>query len=407
MLDTYFLENHVSGDTQMRKKWKRYLIFPILLLAALCLGTGDKPGPQSAGPGQDDKGPPMMMGPMKSKVAVGRVGESVEIETRRYTGHVVSSSSVSLVPRVSGEVLGVLFKEGQFVHKEDLLYELDPVRYDAALKNAQAKVAEYKAKLAYTEASFERASNLYRESAASKDNMESAQSEHEATEAMLHAAQADVITARDDLANTLVHAPISGKISVTNFTAGNYVTPSSGILATIVQTDPLRVTFSLSNRDFLSMFRTEQVLKEKASIRLRLADDSEYEYHGVVELIDNQANRQTDTIQVYASFENPDGILIPESTVTVLLSRTNGDLAPAVPPSAVMHDARSAYVYVLTDADVVERRDVALGVNDGQVQIVKAGLTPGERIVVDGMHKTMPGGVVIPVEQGDASLASR
>lgn len=312
----------------------------------------------------------------------------------------VSSASVSLIPRVSGEVLNVLFKEGESVARGDLLYELDSVRYEAAVKNAEAKVAEYKAKLVYAENNHNRTRNLYNEKAASKDSFENVLSEYEAAEAMLLAAEADLITARDDLKNTRVLAPIDGKVSLTKYTEGNYVTPNSGTLATIVQTNPLRVTFSLSNKDFLSIFHTEEALKEKAAIRLRLADDSVYELPGVIELVDNQANRQTDTIQVYANFDNPDGVLIPESTVTVLLSRTDGLMAPAVPPSAVMHDASSAYVYVVSDEDVVERREVALGANDGEMQIIKIGLKPGERIVVDGMHKTMPGGAVIPVMRG-------
>lgn len=385
----------------MRNKWTKYIFLPMAVLSVVCLGYAAKPGSEQSGTDTAEPMETMAAAPqMKSKVAVGVVGESLEVETRRYTGHVVSSSSVSLTPRVSGEVLGVLFKEGESVKTGDLLYELDPIRYEASVKNAEAKVAEYKAKLAYAENSFNRAENLYQEKAASKDNMENALSEYEAAHALLLAAEADLITARDDLKNTRVFAPIDGKVSLTKYTKGNYVTPNSGALATIVQTNPLRVTFSLSNRDFLSMFRTEEALKGKAAIRLRLADDSVYDLPGIVELVDNQANRQTDTIQVYAKFDNPEGILIPESTVTVLLSRTNGHMAPAVPPSAVMHDAKSAYVYIVTDGDVVERREVALGANDGETQIVKVGLKPGEKIVVDGMHKTMPGGTVVPVMRG-------
>lgn len=333
-------------------------------------------------------------------VAVGTVGEAANVETRRYTGQIVTSSLVNLTPRISGEILNVAFREGENVEKGDLLYQLDPVRCTAAIRNAEAKVAECRAKLSYAEISFSRINSLYEQKAASKDTMDSQMSELEATRALLLAAEATLVTAQEDLANTRIIAPISGKIGTTNFTCGNYVTASSGILTTIVQTDPLRVTFAISSRDFLSMFGCEKTLKEKASIRLHLADDSLYAGVGVVEIIANQADQRTDTILVYAKFDNPDGVLVPGGTVTVLLSKNNGSALAAVPPSAVMHDAKTSYVYVLNDQSAVERREVVLGPADNQLQLVRSGVAPEEKVVVDGMHKTMPGGVVKPVLRG-------
>lgn len=333
-------------------------------------------------------------------VTVGTVGEAADVETRRYTGQVVSSSSVNLTPRVSGEILNVAFREGGYVDKGDLLYELDPVRCTAAVRNAEAKAAECRAKLAYAENSYVRINNLYEQKAASKDSMESQKSELDAAHALLLAAEAALVTAQDDLANTRITAPISGKIGMTNFTCGNYVTPSSGVLTTIVQTDPLRVAFAISNRDFLSMFGNEKTLKDKASVRLRIADDSLYAMTGAVEIVANQADQRTDTIQVYARFGNADGVLLPGGTVTVLLSKNNGSTLPAVLPSAVMHDAKASYVYVLNEQNAVERREIVLGPSDERLQLVRSGLAPGEKVVVDGMHKAMSGDFVKPVLRG-------
>lgn len=332
-------------------------------------------------------------------VAVGKVTESESVEIKRYTGHITSSSSVNLVARVSGELVRMGFNEGEEVAVGQVLFELDPVRYEAEVQNVKARIAEYEARLAYAELSYNRASELFKRSAGTKDSMDSSESEHQAAKAALLASEAQLITAMDDLKNTKIVSPISGKIGVTNYTEGNYLTPNSGTIATVIQLDPLRVSFAMSNRDFLAMFGTEQSLKERADIRLRLADDSMYDKRGTVEFIDNKANQRTDTIQVFAKFDNPDGKLVPGSTVTVLLSRRNGGVQPAVLPSAVMHDSKASYVYVVDGENRVERRDVVLGAGDTKLQLIKAGLAPGETVIIDGMHKTRPGGVIEPAGQ--------
>lgn len=333
-------------------------------------------------------------------VTVGKVGESDSMEVKRYTGHVTSSSSVNLVARVSGELMRMGFQEGDVVREGQVLYELDATRYEAEVKNVEARIAEYEARLAYAELSYNRARELFEKKAGTKDSMDSNESEHKAARAALLAAEAQLITTKDDLKNTRVIAPITGKIGVTAYTEGNYLTPNSGVIATIIQLDPLRVSFSMSNRDFLAMFGTEDNLKRRANIRLRLADDSIYERDGTVEFIDNHANQKTDAIQIYAKFDNPDGKLLPGATVTVLLSRRNGGKQPAVAPSAIMHDAKTAYVYVVDAENRVDRRDVVLGAGDAQMQLIKSGLQPGELVVIDGMHKTMPGGIIEPDYRG-------
>ncbi len=333
-------------------------------------------------------------------VTVGKAVDTDDVITKRYTGHVIAAAAVNVVSRVSGELLRVGFHDGEIVKKRQLLYELDPIRYEAEVKNIEAKIAENKARLAYAELSFKRNSELYAKNATTKDAVDSAESEHNAYKAALLAAEAQLITAKDDLENTKIVAPIDGKISISRYTVGNYLTPSSDILATIVQLDPLRVSFSMSNRDFLSMFGSEKALKQHALLRLKLADDSIYPYTGTVEFIDNQANLRTDTVQAYASFRNPEGVLVPGSTVTVLLERNNEKKALAVAPSAIMHDSKGPYVYVVDGENKVERRDVVLGQSTSGLQVVTSGLRLGEHIVTDGMHKTMPGAVIEPDYQG-------
>ncbi len=329
-------------------------------------------------------------------VAVGLVEEVEDVEARRYTGQIVPILSVDLTPRISGEILDVAFEEGDRVQTGTVLYQIDSIRYEAAVKKAEAEVAECKTKVAYALVTYQRSQGLLEQKAISRDTFDNDKSNYEAALAAVQAAEAGLVTARDDLENTRIIAPITGKIGVTAYSRGNYVTPSSGVLVAIVNTDTLRVRFSMSSRDYLDMFRNETTLKQKAAVRLRLADDSLYELAGTVDLIDNRADGRSDTVTIYARFDNPEGILIPDGTVTVLLSKINGGTIPAVAPSAVMHDATSSYVYIVDPDYTVERRNVELGVSGSLVQYVKSGLAAGETVVIDGMQKAFPGRRVEP-----------
>lgn len=339
-------------------------------------------------------------------VAVGEVTEAEELVAKRYTGNVVTKSSVNLVARVTGELLRIGFEEGDVVEANQVLYELDAIPYEAAVKNAQAGVAEARAKLVYAELSYNRMAGLHSQKAISKEELDRIESEFKAAEATVLAAEALLITARDNLDKTRIRAPIRGKVGQTNYTIGNYLTPESGVIATINQLDPLRVTFAIANKDFLEMFGSEDALKANAFVRIRLADGGVYEHEGRIAFLDNQASRKTDAIRVYTEFVNPVGKLVPGSTVTVLLDTKSGVRRPVIIPSAVMRDAQSAYVYVVDENNRVERRDITPGLTTPELQFVRAGLRPGERVITDGMHKIMPGGFVEPVPHTGTAFPS-
>lgn len=330
--------------------------------------------------------------PEKTELVVaGTVVEADDIVSRRYPGRVVSPASIAITARVSGDLLEVGFREGDFVQKGQQLYLLDDIRYVAAKKSAEAKIAEYKARVAYSKANFDRIKQLFEKDVSTPDELESARSEYEAYKANLAAAEADLVVAEDDLKNTRILAPASGRIGVNAVPAGSYVTPNSGTLATVVQIDPVRVRFSMSNRDFLSLFGDEKTLRERGAFSLLLADGKDYGIAGTLDFIDNTANEKTDALQIYLRFPNADGKILPGSTVSVLLSRNSGKKLAAILPSAVMYDGKSAYVYVLDAENTVARRDIVLAQTTKDFQFVKSGLRAGERVVADGTHKALPG----------------
>ena len=340
-----------------------------------------------------------MPGAVKQVVGVAAVEDVSNIQSRRYTGQVVAQAEVNVVPRVSGEILKLGFKDGDYVKKGQLLYAIEKTQYEAAVKQAEANIAESKARLEYAQSSFERNQTLYEVNAASKDTMESTKSAVDAFRAALAAAEAGLVTAQENLKYTDITAAIDGLVGVTNFTAGNYITPSSGPLLTIIQMKPIRVRFSISMADFLSGYGSLTALKQNGQVSLKLADGSEYTSGGTIEFLNNEANVKTDAVQVYASFPNADMKLIPGSTVTVTLSKKSGDKMPAVPPSAVMHDAQTSFVYVVGEGNKVERRVIELGDMTKTHQLVKSGLKAGEKVVYQGTHKVMPGDEIVPAAE--------
>ena len=219
--------------------------------------------PLSAAPQQ----PPSEAGAPRISVPVCEATTEYELAEYRYTGRVVPISSVDITSRISADLTKIGFKDGDFVKKGQLLYVFDDTRYDATMKMDQAKIAEYEAKLIYAKNDYERIDQLYKKGVSTKDEMESALSQYKSYQASLLGAKAEFILSEDDYKHCRIYSPISGVIGLTNYTEGNYITPSSGILVTIIQLDPIRVKFSMSTRDFLNNFSDIEGLKKTAPTR--------------------------------------------------------------------------------------------------------------------------------------------
>ena len=234
----------------------------------------------------------------KQVVGVSVVEEVANVQSRRYTGQVVAQASVNVTPRVSGEILKLGFHDGDYVKKGQMLYTIEKTQYEAAVKRAEASIAELKAKLEYAQSTYDRNQMLYEVNAASKDSMENTKSALDALKAGQAAAEAALTAAQDDLKYTTITAAIDGLVGVTKYTAGNFVTPSSGPILTIIQMQPIRVRFSMSTGDFLSGYGSLTALKKDGEISLKLADGSEYATGGKIEFLNNEANVKTDAVQI-------------------------------------------------------------------------------------------------------------
>ena len=316
---------------------------------------------------------------------------------RTSPGRVVPVAQVNVIPQVSGEILEVAFENGSVVKKGDLLYRLDPVKYEAAVKNAEAKVAECTASLGYAELSYARHLKLVATRAVSQDALDNALSARDSARASLEAAKADLMSARDDLRHCRITAPITAKVGTTQFTEGNYLQKGQGSLVTLIQFRPIRVRFSISNRDFLEMFgASTKRCRAEGVLSVRLADGTTLGEEGVIEYSENAADEQTDTIQLYALYPNAAYSLRPGGTVAVSLTSKKGVPRPAVPPTAILQDVQGPYVWVVGADGAAERRYIARGNIAGDWQFVEKGLKVGEKVVADGGHKVRKGMKVTP-----------
>ena len=357
-----------------------------VLAAAAVAAVAQEPAPAGEGPK-----PSMFL------VGVAKAGAVDHNPVRTFSGRVLSPETVAVVAQVAGEVKEVCFEEGAMLKKGDVLYKIDPVRYEAAVASARAQVAQAEASADYARKTFDRTTALFEKKVASVDDLDSATSGKAAAEAALDAARAALVSAEDNLAHCTVVAPVDGKVGLTAATAGNYVSTASGPLCTIVRQNPVRVAFAPGSRDYLSFFGGEKGLRELFDVRVRLADGTAYDQEGAVEFVGNAVNATTDTMPVYARFPNPDGLLVPGATVKVELQAKEAKRYVSLPLTAVIRDGEGAYVWMVGAGNLPEKRVVVPGPATATYQTILSGLEEGEEVIVRGTHKVIPNVRVEPV----------
>ena len=207
-------------------------------------------------------------------------------------------------------------------------------------------------------------------------------------------AKANLRDAEIQLSYTEIKTPIAGRIGRAAVSPGNLVGPDSGVLATVVQDDPMQVLFSVTQRELLEGRDSEVTGKVRA--RVRLADGALYSEKGRIDFLDVQVNPRTDGQMVRAMFPNPDDILTSGQTVRVIIEEKGGDQVLVIPQSAVAIDQTGSYVFVVGPDNKVEQRRVRLGTNRDGVAVVEEGLEAGDRVVVQGQQRIRAGMVVAP-----------
>lgn len=313
-----------------------------------------------------------------------------------FIGETKAFHKVEIRARVTGFLNDQAFVDGSSVEKGDLLFRIDPSEYDAALASANAGVKRAEAALLEKGQHLERTRTLAAKGTVSQAKLDDAVAAEGIFRADLVAAQTEVERAKLNLGYTEIHSPIAGRVGKSAKDVGNLIGPDSGVLATVITLDPIRVVFSISEQVYLNRQEARQRGDAKRFVpRIKLANGEIYDQEGVLRFVDNQVDPSTGTIRVFVDFPNPKTMLLPGLFVSVLLSSEEEEQRILVPQSAIQLNQSGSFVLVIDGESRVEVRSVTTGERAGAEIVVLDGLTDGETIIIEGIQKVRPGMEVV------------
>jgi len=368
------------------------VVLGILLFAGLSTDAAAQPAPL---------GPPA--------VGVVRAERQQITQSDEFIGRIQAVNRVALVARVSAFLDKRLFVEGAEIKKGDLLYVLEQPPFQAQVDAAKASIEQFEAQHRNAELALQRAQALLSTPAGQQSNVDAALASERGFAAQIAGAQAQLQTAQINLAYTEIRAPIDGKISATQVTEGNVVSPTTGILANIVSQDPMYVLFPIALRAGLDL-RARYANKggyRAVLIKLRLPDGRIYGQEGNLDYVSPTVAENTDTVTLRGVVPNP---LLPgmkpgqpgarELTdgefVTVLLQGVQPIEVLAIPRAAVLSDQRGDYVYIVDNQNKAQARRIQQGQSTPSIAVITNGLKEGELVISEGLQRVRPGEAVSP-----------
>lgn len=360
-----------------------------LTLAACGNGEGAQPG-EAAGPGGAMPAPAVTV----ARPLVQRV-----VDWDAFSGRFEAPQTVNVRARVSGYLDAVHFEDGAMVEEGQPLFTIDPRPYQAAVQAARGQVEQARAQVEQTEQALARAKELAAAQAVSEQSLEDARAAYQQAQAALSAARANLNAAELDLQFTQVAAPISGRVSDRRVDRGNLVS-SQDLLTTIVSVDPIHFAFDVSEAALLNYQRNNLTL-EGAAADIRLQGESDYRWEGEVTFADNMIDPSTGTLRARAEVPNPAGFLRPGMYGDARVQGSAPYEAILVPQTAVMADATRRIVYVVGEDGAAQARPVELGPLSGDLRVVKSGLEPDDRVVIDGLQRIARPGMPVDPQPGE------
>ena len=321
---------------------------------------------------------------------------------REWIGSLDGSVNADVRARVSAHLISKDYKEGAVVQKGDLLFEIDPSTYEAALEQAKASLAQAQANQLQTDQTEKRETELFEKNVESQQNRDNAIQSNAAAKAEVKAQEAAVRQAKLNLQFTKITAPISGVAGIANPGIGDLVGPSDAQpLTTISTVDPIKAYFQISEQDYLKLARRLESARKTGEVAppvgIILADGSLYPIQGKFATIDREVDQQTGTIRIEALFANPNNMLRPGQFVRVRVTVRDTRGALLVPQRAVNELQASYEVAVVDGANRAEIRPVKVGEKVGSLWVIEDGLKIGDRVVVEGMQRIRDGQMVKPV----------
>ncbi len=307
------------------------------------------------------------------------------------TGRVEAKYSVDVIARVSGFLLKKYFKEGDFVKKGQLLFQIDPKEYQLEVNNSQAAVNQYGALLKNAQQELNRANALIKEDLISHSDVDQSLATRNSNRALLDSARQKLELARVNLSYTRIHSPIDGRIGKVKITEGNYVDATSGSLVNISSMNPVYVTFSLRSQDFVKLLKASDKFKD-VQVKAQFDNGVTYDKIGKIDFVDNQIDQNSGSVQMRAVFDNSKGWLVPGDYMKVTLIAPKKVEYMTVPQACAKGDAMSGYyVWTVEDGKAV-RKDIKVSDDINNNWVVDSGLDKSDQVIVSGIQNiAMPG----------------
>jgi multidrug efflux system membrane fusion protein len=354
-------------------------------LAAFSLAGCGPSASQAAASAPPAGGPPV--------TASAVVERSVD-ETQEFSGRLEAVDRVDIRARVGGFITSVNFKPGSLVHKGDVLFVIDTRPFQAEANRAEAAAVSSRAKADLAKIELARSQKLVADKAIAQREVDSASSSLKQLDADARAAQASAETARLNLAYAQVTAPISGRVSKAEITPGNLVDPTA-ILTSVVSTKNIYASFDGDEATYVRVAKQAQSGKP-VTVNVGLVGEEGFPHQGKLEFVDNQLDTRTGSVRMRATFDNADGTMAPGLFARVQVSGGSAQNALLVADRAIGTDQSRKYVVVVDPKGVAEYRPVTLGPIVDGLRVVRTGLKPGEKVVVDGLQRVRPGSPITP-----------
>lgn len=330
-------------------------------------------------------------------VVLGDVQEANVIRQIEAPGRILSKYRVDVMARIEGYLTKSYFKEGDYVKKGQVLFQIEPQEWLYDVQKARANVQNTKAQLIYADKQLKRGSILVKKDYISKAEYDQMLSNRDALKGQLASFQASLRDAQRNYGYTSVRAPVDGQVGMITVTVGNYVNTSVGALTTVYSNNPIYVTFPIDSKEYLKITETESA-DAKRKVELIFPTGEKYKYSGVQDFHDNVIDQTTGTITMRATFPNKEGRLINGEYVKVYVYSNKPVNVPVVPQTAVLENPEGKYVYVLKDNNVPEIRFIKTSGQYKNNWIVDSGIKVGDKILVEGLQKVIPD---VPVKAVD------
>lgn len=340
-------------------------------------------------------------------VEIKEIKEEKIIEAIDSTGRINAEYDVDIVARVDGYLQKKFFQEGSNVKKGDLLFQIEPYTYAARVNEASANLRSAQAAFQDSQKNLERAQQLVENDYISKSDYDNQLALRDKDKATVDSANAALTQAKINYGYTQIHSPISGKIGKIMITEGNYVTPNSGVLATVVSLNPIQVDFPLKSQNYIAMKKASKVEDlSDISVEITLSDDSVYEKQGKIKFIDNTIDQTSGTVQVRSIFENENNLLVPGDYVAVKIILNKPKTVLMVPQESVLESEQGKYLYVIDKDNKARKKFIKTEEEYKGNWIVTEGIEIGDNVATTGLQYIQPDAEVILAAQMRAKQAA-